>query len=370
MTFAPQSLIDAIGGAWGADGKSYTATEKWNYVVRPEVFDQQDGTALIGSTIVAGVEENKRRNGEQSLNTIVDNSKEYFIIRLNTTTSTYRVEFINSDKVSVNKYGIRTFCSRFNYAIPDGFAAYAAQSFTTSDNTTLNGQPQGTVNLRRLKFIPANEPVVLVYNKNFSNPFDGSNNAIAQEFTVITDGAGDPNKYLELEKNEDWWSNTTYTDTYNNLLVACLDDVTIQNGKYHKENGKIHYDYRNFALNLFHNTEYYKANNTGDDYVGFFRMDGKVNAGYAYLRLTDKEMNYNGQLLGDVNSGMDSKLSSPAKFTFAFDVEPWEDVTAIKKVAVSDSHNNDDTYYNLQGAKVTTPAKGVYIHKGKKVIIK
>ena len=370
MTFAPQSLISATGGAWGAYGKSYTATEKWNYVVRPEVFDQQDGTALIGSTIVAGVEENKRRNGEQSLNTIVDNSKDYFIIRLNTTTSTYRVEFINSDKVSVNKYGIRTFCSRFNYAIPDGFAAYAAQSFTTSDNTTLNGQPQGTVNLRRLKFIPANEPVVLVYNKNFSNPFDGSNNAIAQEFTVITDGAGDPNKYLELEKNEDWWSNTTYTDTYNNLLVACLDDVTIQNGKYHKENGKIHYDYRNFALNLFHNTEYYKANNTGDDYVGFFRMDGKVNAGYAYLRLTDKEMNYNGQLLGDVNSGMDSKLSSPAKFTFAFDVEPWEDVTAIKKVAVSDSHNNDDAYYNLQGAKVTTPAKGVYIHKGKKVIMK
>ena len=241
---------------------------------------------------------------------------------------------------------------------------------TTSDNTTLNGQPQGTVNLRRLKFIPANEPVVLVYNKNFSNPFDGSNNAIAQEFTVITDGAGDPNNYLELEKNEDWWSTTTYTDTYNNLLVACLDDVTILNGKYHRENGKIHYDYRNFALNLFHNTEYYKANKTGDDYVGFFRMDGKVNAGYAYLRLTDKEMNYNGQLLGDVNSGMDSKLSSPAKFTFAFDVEPWDDVTAIKQVVDSDSHNNDDAYYNLQGAKVTTPAKGVYIHKGKKVIMK
>ncbi len=370
MTFAPQSLIDATSGAWGASGKSYTATEKWNYVVRPEVFDQQDGTALRGATLVSGVEESKRRNGEQSLNPNVDNSKEYFIIRLNTTTSTYRVEFINSDEIRVGQYGIRTFCSRFNYAIPEGFAAYAAQSFEASTNTTLNGQPQGQVNLRRLKFIPANEPVVLVYNKNFSSPFDASNEAVAQEFTVITDGAGDPNKYLELENNEDWWYVSGYSDKYNNLLVACLDDVTIKNGKYHLKGNKYHYDYRHFALNLYHNTAYYKAHQTGDDYVGFFRMAGKVKAGYAYLRLTDKEMNYDGQLLGDVNSGLDSQMTSPAKFTFAFDIDPWENVTAIKKVVDKDRHDNDDAYYNLQGAKVTTPNKGVYIHNGKKVILK
>ena len=370
MTFAPKSLIDATSGAWGADGKSYTSTEKWNYVVRPEVFDQQDGTALTGATIVAGVEESKRRNGEQSLNTIVDNTKEYFIIRLNTTTSTYRVEFINSDNVTVNKYGIRTFCSRFNYAIPDGFAAYAAQSFEKSENTALNGQAQGSVKLRRLKFIPANEPVVLVYNANFSSPFDASNNAIAQAFTVITDGAGDPNKYLELEKNEDRWSVSTYTDSYNNLLVACLDEAKVPNGKYHIENGKYHYDYRNFALNLYHNTKYYKENQTGDNYVGFFRLDGTVNAGYAYLRLTDKEMDYDGQLLGDVNSGMDSKTTEPGKVVLAFDVNPWDEVTAIKDVVDNTRHYNDDAYYTLQGVKVTTPAKGVYIHQGKKVIFK
>ncbi len=376
MTFAPQSLISATTGAWGETGKSYTSTEKWNYVVRPEVFDQQDGTALTGATLVAGVEEGKRRNGEQSLNTIVDNSKEYFIIRLNTTTSTYRVEFINSDDITVNKYGIRTFCSRFNYEIPDGFAAYAAQSFTTSDNTTLNGQAQGTVNLRRLKFIPANEPVVLVYNANFKDPFNGSNNAIKQAFTVITDGAGDPKKYLELENNEDWWylntnDSKTYTDTYNNLLVACLDTVAIQNGKYHRdENGKIHYDYRNFALNLFHNTAYYKANKTGDNYVGFFRMEGKVNAGYAYLRLTDTDMDYNGQLLGDVNAGMDSKVTEPGKVNFAFDVDPWDEVTAIEDVVGNGRHQTDDAYYTLQGVKVTKPAKCLYIHNGRKVIFK
>ncbi len=368
MAFTPQSLINATG-LWGADKNSYNESEKWNYVVRPEVFDQQDGRALRGSTLVSGVEAGKRRNGEQSLNPMVDNSKEYFIIRLNTTTSTYRVEFINSDEVSVNKYGIRTFCSRFNYIIPDGFAAYAAQSFETSENTSVNGQAQGTVKLRRLKFIPANEPVVLIYNATFKDAFNASNESISEAFTVITDGAGDENKYLEIQNNEDWWYVGGYTDSYNNLLVACLDKETVPNGKYHLENGKYHYDYRNFALNLYHNTKYYKENKTGANYVGFFRLDGTVNAGYAYLRLTDKDMNYNGQILGDVNSGLDSKLTNAAKLTLAFDVDPWDDVTSINKV-VDNDRKTDDAYYNLQGMKVKKPTKGLYIHNGKKVILK
>ncbi len=372
MLFTPKSLIDATGGSWGTDGNSYNATEKWNYVVRPEVFDQKDGIALSGSTLVSGVEATKRRNGEQSLNPMVDNSKEYFIIRLNTTTSTYRVEFINSDNVSVNKYGIRTFCSRFNYLIPDGFAAYSAQSFEKSDDTSLGGQAQGLVKLRRLKFIPANEPVVLIYNASFAHPFDGSNAAIAQEFTVITDGAGDENKYLEIESNEGWWYKNDYTDSYNNLLVACLDDEKVPNGKYHLVDGKCHYDYRNFALNLYHNTKYYKEHQTGEDYVGFFRLDGKVNAGYAYLRLTDKDMDYDGQLLGEVKNGLDVTLDNtvnPAKFTFAFDVDPWGEVTAIQDVPACD-RQADNAYYTLQGVKVAKPGKGLYIHNGKKMIFK
>ncbi len=372
MAFTPQSLINATG-LWGEDKNSYNESEKWNYVVRPEVFDQQDGRALRGSTLVSGVEAGKRRNGEQSLNPMVDNSKEYFIIRLNTTTSTYRVEFINSDEVSVNKYGIRTFCSRFNYIIPDGFAAYAAQSFETSENTSVNGQAQGTVKLRRLKFIPANEPVVLIYNATFKDAFNASNESISEAFTVITDGAGDENKYLEIQNNEGWWYNTyPDTETYNNLLVACLDNEKVPNGKYHLVDNKYYYDYRNFALNMYHNTKYYKENKTGANYVGFFRLDGTIKAGYAYLRLTDKDMNFNGQLLGDVtdsNVGDESKNVSQAKFTLAFDVDPWDDVTSINKV-VDNDRQADDAYYNLQGMKVKKPTKGLYIHNGKKVIVK
>ena len=31
---------------------------------------------------------------------------------------------------------------------------------------------------------------------------------------------------------------------------------------------------------------------------------------------------------------------------------------------------SDNSYYNLQGIKVAAPVKGIYIHNGKKVIIK
>ena len=31
---------------------------------------------------------------------------------------------------------------------------------------------------------------------------------------------------------------------------------------------------------------------------------------------------------------------------------------------------SDDSYYTLSGIKVTRPSKGIYIHHGKKVVIK
>ncbi len=376
MVFAPQSLIE-VGGNYG--GETFTEYCPWNYVVRPEVFSQKDGTAVKGSVYVSGVTTNSKRNGEQSLNPLVDNDKDHYIIRLNTTTSTYRVEFVNATPITISKYGIRTFVSRFNYAIPDGYAAYAAQSFSNeSGNEKLNGLPNGKIELRRLKFIPANEPVVLIYNANFKNPFNESNQAVTRDFTELTGGAGDPNGYLELETQEDWWTKDYSTDEdndYNNLLVGALDDEVIENGKYQMINDKYHYDYRHFALNCFHNTKYYQDNDLSkaDDYVGFFRAAGKILASNAYLRLTDEDMKFNGQLLDKIEGNLDvdpstNQVVAPAKVSFGFDVEPWDDVTAITEVKTE--VKQDDAYYTLQGMKVSRPIKGIYIHNGKKMIIK
>ena len=388
MQFAPKSLVDAItDGTYvlGDNAGSYSTNDAWNYTIRPEVFDQQDGTAIKGSVLVSGTNGTDRRNGEQSFNPVVDNDKEYYIIRLNTTTSTYRVQFVNADKITVGTTGIRTFCSRFNYVIPTGYAAYAAHSFEEdTEHQGLSGQqPNGIVKLRRLKFIPANEPVVLVYKQYFDSPFETGRESVSEDFTMLTDD-NDEKHYLEADR-EAWWSKGNYPsiDVYNNLLVAVLDPETIDNGKYHMVDGKYHYDSRNFALNMFSNTAFYKEKqrnneNPGENYIGFFRADGYVRKGYAYLRLNDQVLTFNGQLLGDLKGNIDelpdistgggAKAVCPSKFSFDFDVAPWDDVTAIHEVR-SDSVK-DNAYYNLQGIRVAHPSKGIYIHQGKKVVFK
>ena len=375
MTFAPQSLIESSHGSFGAANKTYTDEEKWNYVIRPEVFGEKNGNAVKGAVLVSGVTNNSKRNEEQSLNPQVEDDKDHYIIRLNTTTSTYRVEFVNAEPVVIKSNGIRTFVSRFNYRMPEGVAAYAVQSFTPSTNTELNGQPNGTVNLRRLKFIPANEPVVLIYNTKYEdsrqNPSEDADR-VTPNLEEITGGANDPDGFLELETQEDWWmKDYPKSDDYNNLLVGVLDDEVIENGKYRMVGNKYHYDYRHFALNLFSKTKYYKDNKlTSGNYIGFFRASGKVPAGNAYLRLTDKDLDFDGQILGDIDSGLDLKPSetAPSKFSFAFDIEPWDDVTAIQEVKTETKQ--DDAYYTLQGVKVAHPTKGIYIHNGKKMILK
>ena len=69
-------------------------------------------------------------------------------------------------------------------------------------------------------------------------------------------------------------------------------------------------------------------------------------------------------------SGGGAKLDG---FSFFFSSEPFTP-TAINAVnANADSHSaahdNDDSYYDLQGRKVEFPSTGIYIHHGRKVVI-
>ena len=38
--------------------------------------------------------------------------------------------------------------------------------------------------------------------------------------------------------------------------------------------------------------------------------------------------------------------------------------------AASELSDNDNAYYTLQGVRVSNPSKGVYIHNGKKIIVR
>ncbi len=378
MSFAPQSLYDDTynNRAWSitdneAD-KLYKDKEKWNYVIRPEVQGQKDGTAPMGSVYIAGYHANDgngRCNDGQSLNPFADETKGYYIVRLNVTTSTYRIEYVDDPEVTITTDGIRTFCNQLNLHIPDGYKAYVAHDFT-GDKDAEYGQKQGTVVLRRLRYIPANVAVVLK-----------ADNVLTEDkhvkFPAITDADTDLDEVDQLTTvREKWWSHYTdknyVNDTYNNYLVASLFGTTIENGITTRDkDGKLQYITRHFALNEYKNTKYFKDNNLAEseNYWGFFRAKGTVPAGYAYLSLPSNVLTYDGQIFGNWDATTDENATNNSKFTFIFDDDLDDNTTGIKEVEAASS-KTDDCYYNLQGMKVAQPTSGLYIHNGKKVIIK
>lgn len=225
LSFAPKSLLQDASRGFGVNDAGtkdlYVPEEKWNLLVRPEVFDEKDATAISGAVLVCGYRNdgNNRCNGQQCLNPIVPESEsdlDYYIVRLNVTTSTYRLEFVRKPDVLIPASGIRTFCSQMNLALPDDhYKAYAAHDFEMDEgNKTLNGKSNGKVILRRLNYIPANEAVVLIYDTETPDGF-------SKKFDVITDA--DENTQL-TDVEEDWWTHKDryYGQTYSKQPARAL----------------------------------------------------------------------------------------------------------------------------------------------------
>ena len=74
-----------------------------------------------------------------------------------------------------------------------------------------------------------------------------------------------------------------------------------------------------------------------------------------------------------IDPGTGGKGAKFDGFSFFFSSEPLTPtaINAVKANADSHSaaHDNDDSYYDLQGRKVEFPSTGIYIHHGRKVVI-
>ena len=242
---------------------------------------------------------------------------------------------------------------------------------------------KGTVHLRRLNYIPANVGVVLIgvapagkYNENDQLAFS------LLERTEDSEIA--PNDSCSL-----WMNAETYIqhgDKWNNYLVPTVQAVNNLGNAYVDKSGKITYRY--FGLSNYYRTKYHQslgAAETQSDYLGFFRLTskGKSGANRAYLSIpANKEvgngvgatygyLDFNGQLLENQYHEQ-YEGESPAKFAnmaMVFDdLIEGNETTGIKELETEVL--NDNKYYNLQGVEVAYPVKGIYIHNGKKVIVK
>lgn len=242
---------------------------------------------------------------------------------------------------------------------------------------------KGTVHLRRLNYIPANVGVVLIgvapegeYTENQQLAFS------LLERTEDSEIA--PTDSCTLWKNADTY--IQHGDKWNNYLVPTVQAVNNLGNAYVDKSGNITYRY--FGLSNYYRTKYHqslKDADTQNDYLGFFRLtsNGKSGANKAYLSIpanaevgngvgaTYGYIDFNGQLLE--NKFHDQyEAETPAKFAnmamIFDDLIEGNETTGIKELETEVLNNNK--YYNLQGIEVAYPVKGIYIHNGKKVIVK
>lgn len=241
---------------------------------------------------------------------------------------------------------------------------------------------KGTVYLRQLKYVPANVGVVLIGEV----PADGNTytdgNKLAFSLLERTEESVEPGgDYRDV-----WTKATEYKnagDQWNNYLVPTVTAVNdLGNAKV--ESGKITYRY--FGLGNYYRTNYHTSlgnADTQEDYIGFFRLtaNGKSGANKAYLSIPANAevgngvgvkygfIDYNGQLLGNEDDSESPMPVQLAKMALVFDdLVDGNETTGIKELETKKMNNNK--YYNLQGIEVAHPVKGIYIHNGKKIIVK
>lgn len=269
---------------------------------------------------------------------------------------------------------IRTYSNNVAMApVDDNVKVYEAYRYEKTENAK-DPQSQGTVYLRQLKYIPANMGVVLVGKQ----PAEGTFSDVDKLDFFLREAPADM-----LEEGDNYKAVWTKADDYvndewNNYLQPTVTANDNLGNADTDADGKILH--RFFGLANFHSTKYYKENQTGDDYIGFFRLtpNGRSDANKAYLSIPANKtvdggvgatfgfIDFNGQFLG--NETDDPKKPSLAKMAIVFDDEDDGGSTTTVTEVKPNSTDGDASFYTLQGVKVSRPVKGVYIHNGKKFI--
>lgn len=269
---------------------------------------------------------------------------------------------------------IRTYSNNVAMApVDDNVKMYEAYRYEKTENAK-DPQSQGTVYLRQLKYIPANMGVVLVGKQPAEGTFKDCDKLDFSLMEAPADILVEGDNYTAVWTKADDYVN----DEWNNYLKPTVTANDNLGNADTDADGKILH--RFFGLANFHSTKYYKENQTGDDYIGFFRLtpNGKSGANKAYLSIPANTVvdggagakfgyiDFNGQFLG--NETDDPNNPSLAKMAIVFDDEDDGGSTTTVTEVKPNSKDGDASFYTLQGVKVSRPVKGVYIHNGKKFI--
>ena len=279
---------------------------------------------------------------------------------------------------------LRTYTSAVDVVPVDAnVLIYAAQSYTKkNENKTGSGDETGTVKLYRLKFIPANQGVVLYSpNSPLGNGTPTKLEVVPAYSATVNRYSSDAFDYVEgwadSQEKESIWVNTHENETWNNYLMPVLEDTKITQFHYDEKN---EWTGRNFSFTRYSQTKTGRKNEVTEDdttnedlskrdYYSFFRFSGTAKANYSYLMLPRTVMVGNGQILNQ-DQDNDTKVFAKSMVWFEGIDAPMDNETTGISELKNNASNSDAAYYTLQGVKVAKPVKGIYIHQGKKIMVK
>lgn len=257
-------------------------------------------------------------------------------------------------KYTINGYKsvLRTYCSSVAQKpkADSNIKVYGAYAFEGDPD-----KKSGKIKLYEMNYIPANEGVILY-----------SSNTIDEE-TIET--VMEP---YNLNEGKTKYKNNILDANYHNYLVGTLKDTTVNASVFNANNVRTH---RNFFFNYFSKSGCYTDGAT--DYLGFFRIKSGSTciANHAYLSLPTDILAWNGQTFGQVmdqyeTTGEVASLKNGMRIIFS-DGSDWVEDVPTSITTIKDKNRVfDNYYYTLQGVRVEKPLKGIYIHNGKKVVIK
>ena len=260
---------------------------------------------------------------------------------------------------------IRTFSDYYARLIPEGLTAYYATGYDATNKT---------VNLTSIKdgIIPANTGVVLIY--------DGYTEGINFDPVMTSDVQTAETVSLEKTDAVGTAPRNNGTEPYGyglndngagtNWLVTDLKHDKASAGPVTRNESNV-ITYRN----------YYLANmdleSNGSKTLGFYRvkaegaLTNQKNVRKAYLAMpASVQTDGSNDELQDNTSA--TPVTAAKRVTMIFDGEIIGGTpTGIDEVNVNTGVvSKDNSFYNLQGIKVSKPSKGIYIYQGKKIVIK
>ena len=328
-------------------------------------------------------------------------------------------EFLNNGPIDVKPEpvgtsNLYTFSSTHSFLVPDGIKAYVVNSITPDvhNNKVLH------LSLKSVNVIPAFTGVILYGG---TNAFDQDGKPYIQLTAVPY--VGEP--FTRESKIKNYLSGTADINGHVKHIMPAQT---------YPSSDIVYYNYCMGYYSQTESGRIYKQNhgNYGNgigcplnDWVSFFRVrkqGGTIPVDRAYLSLSSNEFTFaadGGAIVIDADDQLDPSnmefyrrvykdqnmnlmsedemkaeklwyLSDGTKIEWAKD---WGIVNInFNEIIASNAANNaksatlveedgiagsvakkaqeDDSYYTLQGVKVANPEKGIYIHKGKKIVIK